>query len=178
MVVIARQLWAKLFPKQAIPPDDAAGRQALVRLVLAELSKDHGKVENLVADAQATVDRIKAFIRGRDILRLPDPDRCRVIEMPEFQRGYSTAYLNPAPPLDAAAESVYAVSPPPKDWDARTVESYLREYDSAMLQFSPSTRRTPATTSSWRTRAGTRRWSGRCSTTARSPRAGRCTPSR
>jgi uncharacterized protein (DUF885 family) len=134
MVVIAKQLWPRLFPKQAVPPDDDAGRQSLIRQVLAELSKDHGQVENLVADAQATVDRIKAFIRDRDILRLPDPDRCRVIEMPEFQRGFSTAYLNPAPPLDAAAESVYAVSPPPKDWDARKVESYLREYDSAMLQ--------------------------------------------
>jgi uncharacterized protein (DUF885 family) len=134
MVTIARQLWAQLFPKRPVPPDDPPGRRELVRRVMAELAKDHGRPENLVRDAQATVDRIKAFIRDNDILRLPEPDRCRVIEMPEFQRGNTVAYLNPAPPLDPAAASVYAVSPPPKDWDDRKVESYLEEYNRPMLQ--------------------------------------------
>src|SRR3984957_9794545 len=54
--------------------------------------------------------------------------------MPEFQRGFSVAYLNQAPPLDNKADSVYAVSPPPKEWDARKVETYLREYNRHMLQ--------------------------------------------
>jgi uncharacterized protein (DUF885 family) len=134
MVVIARQLWAKEFPGKPMPPDDAVGRRDLVRGVLASLGRDHGQVDNLVADAKVTVERIKAFIRGNDILRLPDPDRCRVIEMPEFQRGNSVAYLNPAPPLDPHAESMYAVSPPPRDWDTRKVESYLAEYNRPMLQ--------------------------------------------
>jgi uncharacterized protein (DUF885 family) len=134
MVVVARQLWAKVFPKKVLPPDDAAGRRELVRGVLAELGRDHGKVENLVEDAKATVDRIKRFIRDHDILRLPEPDQCRVIEMPEFQRGNSVAYLNAAPPLDPKAESMYAVSPPPRDWDNRKVESYLQEYNRPMLQ--------------------------------------------
>ncbi len=134
MVVLAKQLWAKLFPKRPVPPDDAPGRRELVRRVMAELARDHGRPENLVGDARATVDRIKMFIRDNDILRLPEPDRCRVIEMPEFQRGNAAAYLNPAPPLDPNAESLYAVSPPPKDWDARKVESYLEEYNRPMLQ--------------------------------------------
>src|SRR5262249_40924958 len=76
MVTIARQLWARLFPKRPVPPDDPPGRRELVRRVMAELAKDHGRPENLVRDAQATVDRIKAFIREHDILRLPEPDRC------------------------------------------------------------------------------------------------------
>jgi uncharacterized protein (DUF885 family) len=54
--------------------------------------------------------------------------------MPEFQRGNYTAYLNPAPPLDPKARSVYAVSPPPKDWDDRRVQSYLAEYNRAMMR--------------------------------------------
>ena len=78
--------------------------------------------------------RSRTFIADKDILRLPDPDRCQLIEMPEFQRGNAAAYLNPAPPLDAAAASVYAVSPPPKEWDARRVTSYLEEYNKYMLQ--------------------------------------------
>jgi uncharacterized protein (DUF885 family) len=134
MVVISRQLWSKYFPKQALPPDDPPGRRELVRKVIAEVSNEHGKVENLLKDATATVARVKKFIAENDIIRLPDPDRCKVIEMPEFQRGFSVAYLNPAPPLDAKAASHYAVSPPPRDWDDRRVKSYLQEYNQHMLQ--------------------------------------------
>ncbi len=134
MYVIARQLWSGTFPGKPLPPDDAEGRTATIRAVLAQLGRDHGKPENLVADAKATVAQIKAFIAANDILRLPEPDRCRVIEMPEFQRGNSTAFLNPAPPLDREAASYYAVSPPPREWDSRRVESYLQEYNRHMLQ--------------------------------------------
>jgi uncharacterized protein (DUF885 family) len=134
MVVIARQLFSKLFPRQALPADDAIGRRALVQMVLGKLADDHGSTESLVSDAKKTVDKIRRFITEKDILRLPEPDRCQVVEMPEFQRGQSTAYLNSAPPLDPKANSVYAVSPPPKEWDARTVDSYFREYNRSMLQ--------------------------------------------
>src|SRR5207248_2120308 len=119
MYVVARQLWSQSFPKKALPPDDADGRRATIEQVLVHLSQDHGKVENLLDDTKATVERVKAFIKENDILRLPDPDRCKIIEMPEFQRGYSVAYLNQAPALDPKASSYYAVSPPPSEWDAR-----------------------------------------------------------
>jgi uncharacterized protein (DUF885 family) len=134
MVVIARQLWATVAPGKPIPPDDADGRRELVRRVLAHYDREHGKVENLVKDATAMVADIKKFITDNDILKLPDPDRCRIVEMPEFQRGNSVAYLNNAPPLDAKAASFYAIAPPPKDWDARRVSSYMEEYNARMLQ--------------------------------------------
>jgi uncharacterized protein (DUF885 family) len=134
MYVIARQLWSKTYPGKPLPPDDAKGRTETIRLVLDRLNQEHGKPEDLVRDARATVDRIKRFIVANDILRLPDPDQCQVIEMPEFHRGNSLAYLNPAPPLDRKASSYYAVSPPPAGWDARRVESLLQEYNRRMLQ--------------------------------------------
>jgi uncharacterized protein (DUF885 family) len=134
MVVVAKQLWHKLHPGQPVPPDDPAGRRETVKLVLDELGKDHGKPETLVADAKETVERIKEFIRDKRVLTLPEPDECKVVEMPAFQRGYSVAYLNPAPPLDPKAASLYAVAPPPDDWPATRRQAYLREYNRAMLQ--------------------------------------------
>lgn len=134
MYYVAKQLWSKVFAGKALPPDDAAGRRTTIKSVLDELGKDHGKPETLVEDARKTVDRIKTFIRDKKILTLPDPDACRIIEMPEFQRGFSAAYLNPAPPLDPKANSLYAVAPPPKDWPAARQETFFREYNSAMLQ--------------------------------------------
>lgn len=134
LYIIARQLWGRYYPQRPLPPDDAAGHRATVRDVIAAVQQEHGQPEDLTRDARATVERIRRFIRERHILRLPDPDRCEVIEMPEFKRGNSTAYMESAPPLDAAARGFYAVSPPPKDWDAARVKSLLEEYNSHMLQ--------------------------------------------
>jgi uncharacterized protein (DUF885 family) len=134
MYVIARQLWSQYFPGKILPPDDEEGRRATIQLVTAAVSQEHGKPEDLLRDAQATVDRIKTFIRERDILSLPEPDRCDIIEMPEFRRGNSLAYLDNAPPLDPKAASYYAVSPPPSDWDEQRVKSFLEEYNRHMLQ--------------------------------------------
>jgi hypothetical protein len=134
MFFTAKQLWGKLFPGRPLPPDDPAGRRLTTQAVLDELGKDHGKPENLVADAAASVGAIKKFITEKRILPLPDPDRCRVVEMPAFQRGFSVAYLNPAPPLDPSAGSLYAVAPPPADWPADRQAAFFREYNRHMLQ--------------------------------------------
>src|SRR5205814_4821392 len=67
-------------------------------------------------------------------LRLPEPDHCQIVEMPEFRRGNSLAYLENAPPLDPQASSIYAVSPPPSDWSPERVRTFLEEYNHHMLQ--------------------------------------------
>ena len=134
MYVIARQLWSKSYPGQPLPPDDEKGRRETIQKVVAKVGEDHSKTESLLNDVKSTIAELKTFIKAKDILRLPDPDRCDIIEMPEFQRGNSTAYLNPAPPLDPKAKSFYAVSPPPKDWDDRRVSSYFQEYNRSMIK--------------------------------------------
>ncbi len=134
MYVIACQLWHQVFPKKTLPVDDEKGRRETIRLVLDETSKEHGRADDLIVDARAGVEKIKRFIKDKDILRLPEPDRLKIIEMPEFQRGFSIAYLNPAPPLDAKSASYYAISPPPRDWNARRVKSFMEEYNRHILQ--------------------------------------------
>jgi uncharacterized protein (DUF885 family) len=134
MYVVARQLWSRYFPKRPLPPDDVTGRQEVIKAILSQVNQDHSKPSELVSDIRDTVTRIKRFIHDHDILRLPDPDTCKIIEMPEFQRGNSTAFMNSPPPLDPTAVGFYAVSPPPKDWDARRVASYLEEYNRQMVQ--------------------------------------------
>ena len=134
IVVLARQLWATTAPGEAVPPDDEAGRRELVARVLAKVAEDRPTPETLLAETKASVAGIKAFITKANILTLPEPDRCRVIEMPEFQRGFSAAYLSPAPPLDPKAASLYAVSPPPADWPPARRAAFFGEYNRAMLQ--------------------------------------------
>jgi uncharacterized protein (DUF885 family) len=134
MYDIARQLWCQYAPQEPLPPDDAQGERETIIKVIGAVNQEHGKPEDLVADARATVERIKDFIRKKNYVQLPAPDLCQVIEMPEFRRGNSLAYLDNAPPLDPDAGSYYAVSPPPADWDAKRVKSFLEEYNRYMLQ--------------------------------------------
>ncbi len=134
MLLIARQLWGRYFPKEPLPADDDAGRRATLQRVIAEIGLDHSQPNELARDAIATVTDLKQFIADRDILKLPVPDRCRIIEMPEFQRGNSVAFLDAAPPLDTSASSIYAISPPPQDWEPARAESYLGEYNRQMLR--------------------------------------------
>lgn len=133
MYIIARQLWSPYYPGLALPPDDERGRVLTVQRVLEAVSFDHGQPEDLTQEVRKTVSEIKDFIAANNILRLPEPDRCQIIEMPEFQRGNSTAYMNSPPPLDPNAAGYYAVSPPPRDWDEARVKSYLQEYNRHML---------------------------------------------
>lgn len=134
LYIVSKQLWPVYFPKQFLPPDDDMGRRETITKVINAVDQEHGDASNLVADARATVEEIKAFIRSHDYLRLPEPDHCAVVEMPEFRRGNSAAYLDNAPPLDPKAESMYAVSPPPSDWTPQQIRSFLEEYNSHMLK--------------------------------------------
>ena len=134
MAALSRNLWPSLFQGKVQLPDTPEGRRQTSQKVIAAVSKDRGTVSSLVRDAKRDAEKLKGFIRKRGLLKLPEPDRCDILEMPEFQRGNSVAYLNNAPPLDFEARSVYAISPPPKDWDARRVESFLDEYNNRMMQ--------------------------------------------
>ena len=134
MYVMARQLWSSLYPKEALPPDDKAGRSRTIRLVLGKLATKHSRPEGLIHDVCKSAIEVKQFIKQMDILPLPEPVTCKLVEMPEFQRGNSTAYLNPAPPLDPHAGSYYAVNPPPGHWDAQRKNSYLEEYNDYMTR--------------------------------------------
>ena len=133
MYVIARQLWSRYYAPRALPPDDAAGRRATVRQVLDAVAKEHCRPADLTREMKERVARLKQFITRNHILPLPEPDHCTVIEMPEFKRGNSTAYMEAPPPLDPNGTGHLAVSPPPKDWDAQKVNSYLEEYNNHML---------------------------------------------
>jgi uncharacterized protein (DUF885 family) len=134
LYVVSRQLWSRYFPKKPLPPDDASGRRQTIAEVTQAVSQEHGKPEALVLDARETVQAIRAFIVEKDILTLPEPDRCQVIEMPEFRRGNSLAYLDSALPLDPSGASFYAVSPPPSIWGSTKIKSFLEEYNRHMLK--------------------------------------------
>ena len=50
MYVIARQLWARYYPRKPLPPDDDDGRRRTVAEVLRAVGREHGRPEDLTPD--------------------------------------------------------------------------------------------------------------------------------
>ena len=100
MALIARQMWGTAFPVSPCRWTIPTARREMIQQVLDVVADDHGTAETLGRRCPGNVGEIKTFITAHKILRLLEPDQCRIVEMPEFLRGNSVAYLNPAPPLD------------------------------------------------------------------------------
>lgn len=114
-------------------PDDLADRKAVVRAVLNQLADEHPTDGKIVADAEKALAEVAAFTRAKQLVTVPE-EPLRIIVMPEFRRGVSTAYCDSPGPLEKDGETFYAISPTPEDWTAQRKLSFYREYNDYMLQ--------------------------------------------
>ena len=133
MYAIAQQVLkdtagAPELPDNPSPQQQQKAIEAALELAYAQ----HPARDQVVADARVALDRATAFVREHDLVTLPDAP-VEIIEMPEFQRGVAVAYADSPGPLDKNLKTFYAVSPMPEDWTDAQVESFLREYNSRMI---------------------------------------------
>jgi len=123
------RLPAEQLPEQPTPAQQQAAIEAALELAYAERpAPDH-----LVADATADLQQARQFVIDHQLVSVPATP-VRIIEMPEFQQGVTAAYCDSPGPLDRSLPTYYAISPIPKGWTQAQVDSYLREYNSRMLQ--------------------------------------------
>ncbi len=133
MVETARELWPTVEKgKRWVEPKTDADRRAVVKRVLDKLAEDRSDDATVVKDAEKTLTEATKFVREKDLVRLPD-EPCKIIEMPEYRRGVAIAYCDAAGALEAQPQTFYAISPTPKGWTKKRVESYYREYNHSML---------------------------------------------
>lgn len=112
------------------PSDDQ--QQKAIEAALELAYADKPARDKVVESAEAALKSATDFVREKDLVTLPDSP-VRIITMPEFQRGVAVAYCDSPGPLDKNLETFYAVSPIPEDWDAKQVDSFLREYNTRMI---------------------------------------------
>jgi uncharacterized protein (DUF885 family) len=130
MEATALPLYQRWFPGK---PTDGVDGRTIVRAVLDKIADTHPNNDTIVAEARADLDKATAFVREHKLVSLPTKP-IKVIVMPEFQRGASTAFCDWAGPLEKNGETFYAISPTPADWSAARVESQYREDNSAELR--------------------------------------------
>ncbi len=138
MLNIALPLHKQMFPDHT-NHSDLSGRDRenkIIGEVLQKISDDHPERGQLIETVKNDLDRIRQFIREKQIVALSPRENLKVIPTPPFMRGiYSVAGFHAAPPLDPTAEAQYWVTPiSPKTPEAKA-ESKLREYNNWVLQW-------------------------------------------
>ncbi len=146
MVVLASELYiamwgepalAKARKRTGLSPIGGLSDDDLVRKVLAELAADHPQPEQLRDAAEANLARLDEFVRANALVPIDETERLDVIWTPEHARGVAIAGLAAPAPLDASKPglpSYYLVQPLPTDWTPELRESFLREYNTFMLE--------------------------------------------
>jgi uncharacterized protein (DUF885 family) len=113
------------------PNDDQ--QQATIEAALELAYADKPARDQVVDAAKQALAQATAFVREKRLVTVPD-DPVKVILMPEFQRGVAVAYCDSPGPLDKGLDTYFAISPIPDDWTAEQTDSFLREYNSRMIQ--------------------------------------------
>ncbi len=144
MAAVARELYDPLFGEGALKdflsrvrmPPDALDRE-IIQQVLAALAADHPRADNLRDACEANLDRLQQFVAAHKLVPLDTAEVLEVIWTPPHARGYAIAGLASPGPLEPQGDglpSFYLVQPVPKDWPKNQRESFLREYNSFMLE--------------------------------------------
>jgi len=113
-------------------PNDAQQQKAIEAALELAYAERPARDQVVNAAKQALTDAT-AFVRKKDLVTVPN-DPVKVILMPEFQRGVAVAYCDSPGPLDKGLDTYFAISPIPDDWTKQQADSFLREYNSRMIQ--------------------------------------------
>ena len=115
---------------------DACNRVApgrTVRDVLMDQAQHHPPADRLLADAEAALEDLRAFVEARGLVSIPAAGRYRVEATPPFAR-WAFAMMDTAGPFETAAESFYYVTLPDPGWTPGQTEEWLRKFDYATLR--------------------------------------------
>ena len=118
-------------PQMPDAPTDEQQQKA-IEAALELAYADKPARDKVVEAAESALKSATDFVREKDLVTLPDAP-VKIILMPEFQRGVAVAYCDSPGPLDKGLDTFYAVSPIPDEWDAKQVDSFLREYNNRMI---------------------------------------------
>lgn len=129
MAQVARPLYRDLLHKEPSGLDD----RAVSKAVLDKLAEQRPDNQTIVPKARESLERTTRFVAEKQLVSLPS-EECKIIEMPEFNRGVAVAYCDSPGPLEKAGETYYAIAPTPADWDAQRITSFFREYNDFMLE--------------------------------------------
>lgn len=138
MLEIAEPLHARLFPGHAHGETGDARVNVVVGEVVEAVSERRPTRGTLFETVRQAVERIKEFLRDRDLITLPpEDDRLAIEPTPGFLDGMAVAFFNPPPTLEPSLKKSFWISSVPRGGtpaeDAALEASFLREYNDYAL---------------------------------------------
>ena len=138
MLEIAEPLHARLFPGHAHAETGDALVNIIVGEVIEAVSERRPARATLFETVRRAVERIKGFLRERDLVTLPpEDDRLAIEPTPGFLDGMAVAFFNPPPTLEPKLKKSFWISSVPRggspEEDALIEASFLREYNDYAL---------------------------------------------
>ena len=138
MLEVAEPLHARLFPGHAHGETGDARVNLVVGEVIEAASERRPTRATLFQTVRGAVERIKGFLRERDLVGLPpEDDRLAIEPTPGFLDGMAVAFFNPPPTLEPSLKKSFWISSVPRggspEEDARIEASFLREYNDYAL---------------------------------------------
>jgi hypothetical protein len=130
MYAAARQILVGRPDAPATPPAPTQGQQqAAIEAALALVNADQVAPDQVIPFARLTLQNAIAFAKAHDLIGFPPSATFKVIEMPEYARGFAVAYADMPGALETDQRGFYAVMPIPTDWTSAQRDSFLREYN-------------------------------------------------
>ncbi|MCE9567696.1 MAG: DUF885 domain-containing protein [Planctomycetes bacterium] len=103
--------------------------------VLAILTEDHPKPDDLVAATRGTIERTRKFLLDKKIVTVPSEVRPTIAETPPFMRTGGFASMDtPGAYETKATEAFYYVTPPEKEWDVKRKVEHMRMFNRTTLE--------------------------------------------
>jgi uncharacterized protein (DUF885 family) len=93
--------------------------------VVAEVSADKPAPDQVLAEATAQVEQLRAFVIEHDVVSVPRDDVVEVRASPSFMRGNFAAFSGVGPFETTPLPSVYYIAPPDPAWPAEEQLAYL-----------------------------------------------------
>ncbi len=147
MIRIARDIWSRWVPGEPLPTaasdgSQEAADQRTVGAVAAAIGRAHHPAGDLVEYCRQSYRDIVDFCREKDLIGVPD-DPLEIDWTPPFLREYAGAMLDAPGPLDKGQKAFYFMTPPPGEWTAEQVESYLAEENDRQIDLTTIHEGTP-----------------------------------
>ncbi len=120
--VLAGRAGAPPLPDRPTADQEQKAIEAALELSYARRPSRSG----VEAKARETLAVATAFVREKKLVSVPDTP-IRVITMPKYQQGVTTAYCDSPGPLEKELGTFYAISPIPEEWTDAQATSFLRE---------------------------------------------------
>ncbi|MDY3563256.1 DUF885 domain-containing protein [Gemmata sp. JC673] len=98
--------------------------------VLATLTEDHPKPEDLVGATRGTIERTRKFLIDKAIVTVPSEVRPTIAETPGFMRTGGFASMDTPGAFETkATEAFYYVTPPEPEWEPKRKAEHMRQFN-------------------------------------------------